>query len=287
MVSTATITSAVNAIEPNKTIIGTEPSGYVSDLEKSAFSSVPSNISQEQVDRSLIEAKKISKIIHEQMEEDINKSVDNLMNVIEQKEGDISINYYEPDTVHIGQNKVFTDTNYGDKGMTSWGLVPSLHGSWWDQWERKAYSATLAGPGGLGGVGDWAYVGRVFEAVGSSSQSCNIRMTGYTAGYVYSVAGAYSDAYIDLMVKDYNTGTTYSTSIWAGQTGGLFYADRYNTFNNGLSLTMIPGHRYCVYLQITTGANVGGSGSGCADFGTDDGDSGEYVRVDSITVEFN
>lgn len=289
MVATVAIHSSVNAIEPNKSISEAESYGYtISDQERAIFNSVTINPTPDQVNKSIIEAKKISEIIRKQMDEDINKSVDNIINKMlnPDKSGE-SADGYETDTVHIGQNKVFSDTNYGDAGTTSWGLVPSMHGSYWNQWDRKAYSATLVGPGGLGGVGDWAYVGRFFDAEGSYSQSCNVRMTGYTAGYVYAVSGAYADAYIDFFVKDCTTGTIYSTQIWAGQTGGLMYADRYNSFNNGISFTMIPGHRYIAYLQVTTGGNVGGIGSACADFGPSDGDSGEYVRVDSITVEFN
>jgi hypothetical protein len=222
-------------------------------------------------------AEKIRKEIEQEMEKEIDTSVNNSLQK-EQKRGSV---------VYLGVDATFYDADEGDKGTSTWGACPRFYGSEYYLNAKKDEAAVLVGPGGYGGAGAWAWVGKSFYVSGSGSQTANIRMNGHMYGLTTAVAGGSSDSNIDLVVKDLDTGTKYATNIYSQSAAGVGWFEVNEDFNNGVTINLQAGHDYITYLEVQTSAAVYGAGEASSDFGPQDGDyGGEGVNYICIEVDF-
>ncbi|MDD2613711.1 MAG: hypothetical protein PHH67_00055 [Methanosarcina sp.] len=260
-------------------------------------SAIDTKLSEEKSTKSIYCAENeiISKLSSNQTSSENSKKAEELINKIKaQNEQEISDSVNKStseqisilSTVTLGTDATFTNADCGDSGTSSWGAAPCLKGSDYIKSSRRAREAVLTGPGGYGGGGAWAWVGKSFYVSGSGSQSANIRMTGYLYGLTSAAAGGSSSSDVDLVLKDSTTGTSYSTSIYSVSCGGLGWENVDQSFNKGLSVTLQGGHSYIAYLKVAGSASTYGIGEAGSDFGPGDGDDEGYVSYSSIIVDF-
>ncbi len=222
-------------------------------------------------------AEKIRKEIEREMEKEIETSVNNSF----QKE------LTRGSVVYLGIDATFYNADEGDKGTSTWGVCPRFYGSEYYLNANKDEAASVVGPGGCGGAGAWAWVGKYFYVSGSGSQTANIRMEGHMYGLTSAFAGGSGNSNIDLVVKDLDTGTKYTTNIYSQSAGGVGWFEVDEDFNNGVAVNLQAGHDYIAYLELQTSAAVYGAGEGGSDFGRQDGDfDGEGTNYFHIKVDF-
>jgi hypothetical protein len=226
--------------------------------------------------KNLEQAEQIRAII----EKDMRKSMD----MATDKIGRSILTY---DTVYLGTDRTFTTADYWNTGTSSWGVAPMWYGANAYQNTKRDEAASSVGPGGYGGAGAWAQIGKTWTVSGSGSRSANIRMSGYMYGLTSAFAGGTGNSVINLVVKDLTTGTTYSTNIYNQGAGGAGWYEVNQNFNNGVNVNLQAGHSYAAYLELQTSAAVYGAGMGGSDFGPYDGDyAGEGTYYNSIIVDF-
>lgn len=157
-------------------------------------------------------------------------------------------------------------------------------------WKADAYTpgtaeaVTVVGPTGIGSAWAWAYAGQTVQVTGSGGAYAVITMNGYYEG-LFSCFGSASAAWtLDLIVKDLNTGTTYTESIDHDSSQVAYWREYHKNYNRSLVVFLTAGHTYMVHLKIHTSASIKSGGEAGADFGPFDGDGGftwyHYFDVD-------
>lgn len=145
---------------------------------------------------------------------------------------------------------------------------------------------SVVGPGGWGGAGAWAWVGKQFYVSGSGSRSANIYMIGHMWGLTSAAGAGSAVSKITLVVLDKNTGTKYTTIVYHKSAGALGWFEVNQDFNHGISVTLMAGRTYVTYILVETQAAVYTVGEAGADFGPQDGDGAGHVKYYSITIDF-
>ncbi|MBN2100257.1 MAG: hypothetical protein JW753_11755 [Dehalococcoidia bacterium] len=147
-----------------------------------------------------------------------------------------------------------------------------------------AEAVTVVGPAGFGSAWAWAYAGQTIEVTGSGGTYATITMNGYYEGLLSCFGSASAAWTLDFIVKDLNTGTTYTENIDHDSSQVVRWCEYHETYNRSLVVFLRAGHTYLVHLKIHTSASIKSGGEAGADFGPFDGDGGftwyHYFDVD-------
>ncbi|AGB29979.1 hypothetical protein Natpe_0028 [Natrinema pellirubrum DSM 15624] len=145
---------------------------------------------------------------------------------------------------------------------------------------------------GWGGYKGEVWLGRQIEVYDSDGDDPEDLVDIYfdisASGYVFAGGSGSAEAEIEGIIEDVDSGTTRSVSLLnfsaaragANSTNGLSqYKGKINNFELDVNDT------YNVWVKLRVEAHVQGVSMSFADFGNEDGDSGEYVQINKITID--
>lgn len=175
----------------------------------------------------------------------------------------------------------------------------------WAKWSEDSSGAILSSSGvdhnfdnnkitgcALTGAGWGSYLGEVWlgqkiNTEGDGEKAGGVEFDVEISGYIISIGSGSASAEISGVIENLDDGSTKSESIaeWSGSRIGIGGPPGgKKSYQESIDYEWDAEDSYKVWVKLQVGASVQGAGENSSDFGYQDLDGGEYVKVNSIQI---